>query len=145
MQRTHWLLGLSLALAPLTARAQPWSGLLAPARAVDWTRAGAAIVRRTTPCGPTIAAYSGSAATINDAIAACPSGQVVQLGAGTFTLSNGIYLGRSNVTLRGMGASRTRLVIGGVSPSACGLFYSSGVTMCTSSGGGHLGSTDGGG
>ncbi len=59
------------------------------------------IPNRTTQSGATIAPYTGSAATINNAIANCPSDQYVQLGAGTFNLSSSIDIGKSGVTLRG--------------------------------------------
>jgi hypothetical protein len=72
------LLVLVAVLAPGLAVAQPWSGIIAPQRATDWRTAGATIPTRTTICA-TIAPYTGTAATINNAIAACPSGQVVQL------------------------------------------------------------------
>ena len=66
-------------LPPLPAFAQTapaWSGIIDSSRAIDWssTGVGAAIVNRTTQCGSTIAAYSGTAATINTAIAACNNG-----------------------------------------------------------------------
>src|SRR6266566_7105057 len=84
------ILGFLVFSIPIATHAQPWSGIISPQRATDWSGPGAIITNRTTQCGPTIAAYSGSAATINNAIANCPSGQYVQLGAGTFTLSSGI-------------------------------------------------------
>src|SRR4029077_15365020 len=93
------------------AYAQPWSGVLAPARAFDWTHAG--VVggipdASWTQCGGTIAPYGSSgspqsAATISNALAACPNNTYVLLGAGTFYLSNGIVIRRSNVALRGSG------------------------------------------
>ena len=95
---------------------QPWSGIIDPSRAVDWSGAGVigGIHVRTTQCGATIAPYSGSAAAINSAIAACPANQFVSLGAGTFNLSSGItFGGKSNVTLRGQGANATSLVFTG--------------------------------
>jgi hypothetical protein len=89
---------------------QPWSGIISTSRAVDWSNPGPGVVggipNRTTQCGSTIAAYSGSPSTINKALAACASGQFVQLAAGTFTLNNVIQM-VSNVTLRGMGADQT--------------------------------------
>jgi hypothetical protein len=107
---------LSVLLIPASARAQAWSGILDPSRAIDWSNAGipGGIPVRTTQCGSTIAPYSGSAATINNAIAACPAGQFVSLGAGTFNLSSGIsFGGHSNVTLRGQGANSTFLIFSG--------------------------------
>jgi hypothetical protein len=88
-------------------------------RRVDWTQAGANVVHRTAQCGSTIAAYSGSAGAINDAIANCPGGQVVQLGPGTFTLSSGILFTKDNVTLRGSGPNSTRLVFTSAGGTSC--------------------------
>src|SRR3954470_11727159 len=42
------------------------------------------IPNRTAQSGSTIAAYSGSPSTINNALANCPNASYVQLGAGTF-------------------------------------------------------------
>ena len=127
-----------------SASAQLWSGILAPSRATDWSTAGVSggIPNRTTRCGNVIAAYSGSATTINNAIANCGSNQYVELGSGTFTLSSGIVFAKSNVTLRGQGAASTRLVINGTT-SGCSLFYQSAIRMCAGSG--NIGSTAGGG
>jgi len=108
--------------------AQNWSGILAPTRAVDWSGAGVpgGIPARSTQCGATIAAYSGSAATINNAIASCASGQYVSLGTGTFNLSSGIgFNGHSNVTVRGHGANSTLLVFSGAGAG----FYNSIVSL----------------
>lgn len=104
----------------VTAWAQPWSGVLDTSRAIDWSAAGAgAIPARATQCGSTISAYNGTATTINNAIAACTSGQHVKLGAGTFNLSTGIiFNNKSSVTLRGSGANSTFLVFSG--NNACG-------------------------
>lgn len=55
-----------------------------------------------------------SASQINSAISNCPSGQVVFLNAGTYTLSGGItFTGKQQVTLRGAGAHQTKLVFSG--------------------------------
>ncbi len=51
-----------------------------------------------------------TAAQINSAIAACPTGQVVFLAAGTYNLTAPISLTKSNVTLRGAGPTLTKLV-----------------------------------
>src|SRR2546427_2847732 len=98
----------------LTVRAagEPWSGILAPSRAIDWSHAGVSggIPNRTTICA---SVYPGStAAQIDAAIAACPPDQVVFLTGGTFTLSAGLTM-KSHVTLRGAGANRTKLVFTG--------------------------------
>lgn len=51
-----------------------------------------------------------SSTQINSAIAACPSGQVVFLNAGTYTLTSGItFNGHGNITLRGAGPKQTIL------------------------------------
>ena len=92
------------------------TGVLSPSRAVNWANAGVVggIPARTTQCGSTIAAYSGTAATINSAIASCAAGDYVSLGAGTFNLSTGIdFASHSNVTLRGQGANSTFIVFTG--------------------------------
>src|SRR5437660_816727 len=97
------------------AHAQLWSGIIDPSRAIDWSQAGVTggIPNRTTICS-SIVPYTGTAATINNAIASCPSGQVVSLRAGTFNLSTGInFGGKSNVTLRGAGPDQTTLVFNG--------------------------------
>lgn len=114
------------------AHAQLWSGILQPSRAVDWSQAGipGGIPARTTQCGSTIAAYSGSATTINTAIQNCTAGQFVSLGTGTFNLTSGIqFKGKSNVTLRGQGANSTFLVFTGAGAG----FYNSLVSMEPSS------------
>jgi hypothetical protein len=69
-----------------TASAQSWSGIIASTRAIDWTTAGATIDPggTRTQCGSTINGYTGTAATINNAIAACTANHYVQLAAGTF-------------------------------------------------------------
>lgn len=96
------VLGLCAASA---AAAAGWTGILAPARATDWSQAGVpgGVPRRTTICATLNP--GATAADINAAIASCPSGQVVQLGAGTFNLSGALNIRRSDVTLRGQGMS----------------------------------------
>lgn len=95
---------------------QPWSGIVASSRAIDWSSAGAigGIQNRT-------AVYQtfnpgATADQINAAIAACPAGQVVFLSAGTYNLTGGILM-KSSVTVRGAGADKTFLVFTGV--NAC--------------------------
>ncbi|HWM52649.1 MAG TPA: hypothetical protein VNP71_05750 [Thermoplasmata archaeon] len=114
-------LGIALALCmsltvigDLTVRAaaEPWSGILDPSRAIDWSHAGipGGIPSRATICASLDP--SSTASQIDAAIAACPPDQVVFLTAGTFTLSAGLNM-KSDVTLRGAGAARTKLVFTG--------------------------------
>jgi hypothetical protein len=86
------------------ACAQLWSGILAPTRATGWSQAGVTggIPSRTTICATLNPGVT--VAQINSTIAACPSGQVVLLNAGTYNLSGTIIM-RNNVTLRGQGMS----------------------------------------
>src|SRR5712691_4477975 len=114
MRRTTLLLfSLILLCLPGYSSGQLWSGVLDPARAIDWTKAGAGTIpNRTTICSTLTS--SATAAQINSAIAACPSGQVVFLNAGTYNISGGItFNGRSNVTLRGAGPDQTFLIFTG--------------------------------
>src|SRR5262245_21656261 len=98
-------------MSALFSYVQTWSVFLAPSRGIDWSGSGVVggIPNRATRCGIVIAAYSGSASTINTAISNCPAGQYVELGSGTFTLSSGVELSKDNVTLRGQGADVTIL------------------------------------
>ncbi len=88
----------------------PWAGILDPSRAIDWSRAGVegGIPARTTVCATLNPGVT--AAQINAAIASCPDGQVVSLGAGTYDLSDDGIVMKSGVTLRGAGADATLLV-----------------------------------
>jgi hypothetical protein len=87
------------------AWAANWTGIIDPARATDWSQAGVVggPPNRTTICSTLNP--GATASQINSAIASCPSGQVVQLAAGTFNLSGAINIRRSDVTLRGQGMS----------------------------------------
>lgn len=108
-----------------SAGTPPWTGIVAASRAVDWSQAGVTggIPSRTTICA-TISPEGTAAAPvaptdINNAIAACPAGQVVYLSAGSYYLSTGIdFTGHSNVTLRGAGADKTLLYF--YSATGCG-------------------------
>jgi len=100
--------------APRPALAQAWSGVLSPSRAIDWSSVGIPgdVPTRTTACATL--SPGATAAAINSAIQACPTGQVVLLSPGTYNLSSGITFGnKSGVTLRGGGADTTRLVFTG--------------------------------
>jgi hypothetical protein len=112
----HACRSLVVAAAIIASLGQPclaanWSGILSPGRAADWSSAGlpGGIPNRTT-IFKTLAP-GATAAEINAAIASCPGGEVVQLGAGTYTLSSRInFNGHSDVTLRGAGADQTFLI-----------------------------------
>ena len=111
MKPQAWIFFIPLLLFvnPTPPRAPGWAGIIDPSRAIDWssTGVGAAIVNRTSQCGPTIAPYNGAADIINNALASCSNGYVL-LGPGTFTLSSGINFGAANnVTLRGSGPTQT--------------------------------------
>src|SRR5689334_23834916 len=140
MNSTLRIFCFSVALFAFTgaAHAQLWSGVLDPSRATDWMRAGVTggIPNRTNIC-TTIAAYTGSSATINTAIQNCSAagGGVVLLGAGTFTLSDSILLADTgtnaaqNVTLRGSGPTSTTLQFTGSSCTPGGLVcFANGIT-----------------
>jgi hypothetical protein len=109
---------IAFSLAPAAAQAQQaWSGIIDRTRAAAWTNAGATIATRTTICSTLGVAGQASsfpqiitAAQINSAIAACPSGQVVFLNAGTYALAGQISISRNNVTLRGAGPDQTKII-----------------------------------
>src|SRR5579862_4420231 len=72
-----------LLILPAVARAQLWSGVIDSKRAIDWTQAGipgGLPDTSWTQCGSTIAAYSGTDATISNALAACAPNHYVLLG-----------------------------------------------------------------
>ncbi len=83
-------------------------------RLIDWSYAGipGGIPARTTVY--TTLSAGSSHTQINNAIAACPSGQVVALNAGTYSLTGTINFGsKAGVTLRGAGPGRTIIVTSG--------------------------------
>ena len=104
------ILVVAAAFATAPAQAQPWSGIIDPSRAIDWSTAGVpgGIPTNRTQCGSTIAP-TNNAAIINNALAACGANQFVKLGAGTFNLSAGVNVTNNNVTLRGSGPDQTIL------------------------------------
>jgi hypothetical protein len=129
------LLSLAFLMMPTAARAQSWSGLLDPSRAIDWRQVGG--VTLTIPSGGwsqcttaacntvTSAGTTATAAQINAAIASAPANTFVKLGSGIFTLTNCLsWAGHSHVVLRGNGPTNTILKFTG---SGCGGF--SGNTM----------------
>ncbi len=101
----------------------PWSGIIDPSRAVDWSQAGipgGLPDTGWTPCGAAIAPYSGTADKINAALAACITNQYVLLGAGTFTLSSLIVFPTTgHIALRGAGADQTFLKFTATGGTGC--------------------------
>lgn len=89
------------------AVAQPWSGVLAPNRAADWSKAGATTIEnRATRCGAIVT--SDDVQALNTKIANCPAGSFVEFDARTFNFSGNILIsGKSNITLRGAGPDKT--------------------------------------
>lgn len=113
-RRQLYLLAAVLLTCAAIGNAQPWSPILSASRATDWSTAGipGGITPKTTICATLNP--GATAAQINSAISSCASGQVVFLNAGTYNLTTGItFGGKSNVTLRGAGADKTRLVFTG--------------------------------
>jgi hypothetical protein len=99
----------ALVVLVLTASDASAQTLIDNSRRIDWSQAGVrgGIPDRTAICATL--SPGATAAQINAAIGACTNG-VVQLNAGTYTLSAGItFGGRSHVTLRGAGSDRTIL------------------------------------
>jgi hypothetical protein len=110
-------------------QAQPWSGIIATGRAIDWSSAGVpgGIPTTRTQCVNTQCATvttAGSAATaaqINAALANAPANTYVLLAAGTYSVgANSINLTKDNVTLRGSGSNSTFLVAGNGANCALG-------------------------
>lgn len=98
---------------------QSWSGILAPARAVDWTNTG---VPGGIPSGSWVncvtaacntAFSTPTAANINSACATAPNNTVVRIPAGSFSMSTNIHCNRSSVALRGAGPTQTTLTLNG--------------------------------
>jgi hypothetical protein len=107
-----------LVLLPSLAWSQAWSGLLDPARAMDWTYAGipGGIPTGWSDCtnaACNTAYASPTSANINAALAGAPDNSVVRIPAGTVTLSDCVRANRSNVILRGAGPTQTTINING--------------------------------
>lgn len=129
-RHSHWLFYWLAAFCFFGhAQAQPWSGILNPTRAGNWQRASVGVAggipTTWTQCGSTIAAYTGTAATINNALASC-NGQnkYVLLGPGTFNLTSspGSSPGSplNHVILRGSGPNSTKIIVTGGGTSCSG-------------------------
>ncbi len=110
---------LMLLVVPLSVGAQGWSGILAPSRAIDWSKAGVVggIPANRTQCVTsacrtvTSAGASSTAAQVQSAISSAHQNTYVLLPAGTYRLNAGLtWYAKNNVTLRGSGANQTFLV-----------------------------------
>ena len=123
MKRTVGVLALLLVLIPASVYAQPWSGILAPSRATNWSAAGATISDRTTNCVTaacnTLFGGTVTAASIQTALASAPANTVVRIPAGNFSLTAFSFT-QSNITLRGAGANQTKLTITNTSDAGLG-------------------------
>lgn len=100
-----------LLFASTPSHGQAWTGILEPARAINWTTVGipGGIPNRTSICATVTPSMSTSA--IQSAIDNCPVGQVVSFAAGTFNISS-IHVTKG-VTLRGQGPTQTYLNVSG--------------------------------
>lgn len=129
---------------------QPWSSILNPSRAIDWSKAGLPATLpdgETTPnpwTPPTRPACSSGQAGISVPVAsgtpfssivtamhncsaANPTGSYLQLGSGSFTVSTGTTLNVSNVTLRGSGPMNTTVTLSGTLNYGSGGGYGGGL------------------
>ena len=106
-----------------------WAGIIDPARAIDWSKAGVqgGIPNRTSVCATLNPGATG--AQINSAINACPGGQVVMLNAGTYNIGDAGIVMKSDVTLRGAGADQTQLIF--TTTTSCGGWWGSVCMMGT--------------
>lgn len=129
-------------------QAQNWSGILDPARAIDWSQAGipGGIPSNRTQCGSVVPAGASSSAiqaALNgtDGRGSCAN-KYVLLGAGTFSLSGSLTI-PSNVTLRGSGTQSTILQCGSSPCINMGTTTSGalGTTLIGITGGANQGST----
>lgn len=107
-------------LVASTSGSTYWAGILDPARAFDWTQAGAGTIPTTwvncaTAACNTVYAGTVTAASVNAAISGAPDSTVVRIPAGTFTISGGGFElnNRNNVILRGAGPNSTFLTFTG--------------------------------
>jgi hypothetical protein len=141
-------MGVALAIVTTSGFAwgQPWSGIISPQRAIDWSHAGLPPTlpggetttnpwtppARTKVCA-TIAPEGTSSAPVaptdlNAAIQSCGMGQVVQLQAGSYYFNDSVNLfctttspcAHHSVTLRGAGADKTKIHFSGNASFALG-------------------------
>jgi hypothetical protein len=115
-----------LLMIPPSARAQAWSGILDPSRAIDWSQVGvfggipATWPNCTTAACNTLFGGTVTTTSINNAISSAPNQSVVRFPAGTFSGIGGFNVSQNNVILRGLGADQTKLVFNGTVSCASG-------------------------
>ena len=100
-------------------------GILSPARAMDWTKAGfnggALPDTSWTQCGSTLAAGTYTGATITANMSGCGANTYYLLGSGTFNMTGMVTLPTGgHVVLRGSGATATKMVWTGTLGVQCG-------------------------
>ena len=109
MKKTRWVLGiLMLGVALGEVHSQP---VIPSDRNFSWNpgmMSKGGIPNRTTVCATLSPSGGDDSAAIQAALDSCPSGQVVMLNAGTFTVNNYLLI-HSSITLRGSGAGKTIL------------------------------------
>ena len=119
MKLRHLVPSLLLFLSATAFAQAPWSGLLSPKRATDWTKAGAAIPTGTIPACATQPATPITMATIEAAIAADMYGSSycqINIPAGNYDVTGSLVVmtapanGQANIVISGAGPDQTRLV-----------------------------------
>jgi len=127
--------------AAVSAGSDPTTGILPIANDAytNWSMAGMQSVggiplSRSTQCGSTLTPSGGSDATaLTNAIAACPDGDVLMLGAGTFNIPlNATVLLNKGITIRGAGPGST--IISRTTGACPPLSHGGGGTGCTANG-----------
>jgi hypothetical protein len=113
-----YFLSSMFAVGPARA-ATPWSGILDPSRAIDWTSAGFTIPNYTTDCAtqpslvaddPTTAAANSTA--IQNALASCDATHnVVNIPAGTYYVAGWTYATQGKQAVRGAGPNSTTIIL----------------------------------
>ena len=124
----------------------PSAGIISTARATNWTTVGVTggVPSATwTQCGPSIAAYTGTAATINNALAhtstgytACGANTYIQL-TGTpvnITSGTGVRVGLNSEELRGDPTTGTHIVESSGVYDSCSGGYHAGICIGLGSG-----------
>jgi hypothetical protein len=114
MNRLFRILAVALLVAVPALAVGDTTGLIPPGQRTDWNpglNPVGGIPVRTTIYRTLLPSGGNDTPAIQAALDACPAGQVVQLGNGTFQIAgNGLEITHSNVVLRGNGPANTKLV-----------------------------------